>query len=98
VANVVEANILAGEVPGLTGEAVNVACAERITVNQLIARINANLGAQVAPLYDPPRPGDILHSFAAIDKAKTVLGYTPRFSFDEGLKITIQWYKERTSQ
>jgi nucleoside-diphosphate-sugar epimerase len=95
IANVVDANIRAGEVPGLSGEAVNVACAERITVNQLTARINAILGVSVAPIYDPPRPGDIRHSFAAIGKAKTILNYAPSVSFDEGLKITIQWYKER---
>ena len=98
IANVVEANILAGEVPGLSGEAVNVACAERITVNKLAARINEILGASVASIYDPPRPGDIRHSFAAIGKAKSVLGYVPLVSFDEGLKITVQWYKERTAR
>jgi len=97
IANVVEANILAGEAPGLAGEAVNVACAERITVNQLTARINGILGASVVPIYDPPRPGDIRHSFAAIGKAKTLLNYVPLVSFDEGLKITVQWYKERTA-
>jgi nucleoside-diphosphate-sugar epimerase len=96
VANVVEANILAGEAPGLAGQAVNVACAERITVNQLTARINALLGRAVAPIHEPPRPGDIRHSFAAIGKAKTLLNYVPAVSFDEGLKRTIQWYKERT--
>jgi nucleoside-diphosphate-sugar epimerase len=98
IANVVEANILAGEVPGLAGEAVNVACAERITVNKLAARINEILGASVAPLHVAPRPGDIRHSFAAIGKAKSVLGYAPLVSFDEGLKITVQWYKERTAR
>ena len=74
------------------------ACAERITVNKLAARINEILGASVASIYDPPRPGDIRHSFAAIGKAKSVLGYVPLVSFDEGLKITVQWYKERTAR
>jgi nucleoside-diphosphate-sugar epimerase len=94
VANVVEGNILAGDAPHLAGEVVNVACAERITVNDLTARINAILGTAVAPLHAPPRPGDIRHSFASIGRARELLNYSPRVSFDQGLKITIQWYKE----
>jgi nucleoside-diphosphate-sugar epimerase len=99
--------ILKGEPPTIFGDGeqsrdftyiANVACAERITVNQMTARINGILGASVAPIYDPPRPGDIRHSFAAIGKAKTLLNYVPLVSFDEGLKITVQWYKERTAR
>jgi len=97
ISNVVEANLLAAEAPGLAGDVFNIACGERITVNVLAARINAILGSAVVPKYAPPRPGDILHSFAAIDRARGRLKFAPAVSFDEGLKITVQWYKERTN-
>ncbi len=95
VANVVEANLRAAETPGLSGQAVNIACADRITVNALVDRINRIVGASVRPVHAPPRPGDIPHSFADIQAAKTILGYAPGVSFDEGLRTTIAWFKER---
>lgn len=95
IANIVEANILAAEAPGLAGEAFNVACADRITVNFLIARINELLGTAIAPRFVPERPGDIKHSFSAIGRAQERLNFHPLVSFDEGLKRTIQWYKEK---
>jgi nucleoside-diphosphate-sugar epimerase len=95
VANVVEANILTTEAPDVADGVFNIACAERITVNALTARINEILGAQVKPRHDAPRPGDILHSFAAIGKAREKLKYNPLVGFREGLERTIAWYKER---
>lgn len=95
VDNIVEANLRAAEAPGLSGEAFNVACAERITVNALTARIGQLLGRPVEPVYEPPRPGDIKHSFADIGRAVARMNFQPQILFDEGLKRTIQWYKER---
>jgi nucleoside-diphosphate-sugar epimerase len=95
VDNIVEANLRAAEAPGLSGEAFNVACAERITVNALTARIGQLLRRPVEPVYEPPRPGDIKHSFADIGRAVARMNFHPQILFDEGLKRTIQWYKER---
>ncbi len=96
VSNVVQANILAAELAGLSGEIFNVACGERTTVNSLAAKINEALGERISPVYDKPRTGDIEHSFADISKAKKMLKYEPQVSFDEGLKKTIDWFRERT--
>jgi len=95
VANVVEANLLACTAAGAPGGAFNVACADRITVNGLIEKINRILGTAVAPVYVDPRPGDIRHSFADISAAGRALGYRPAVDFEEGLRRTIAWYKER---
>jgi nucleoside-diphosphate-sugar epimerase len=95
VGNVVQANLLACEAPGASGGVFNIACAERITVNALIARINVFLGTSVKPLYQDPRPGDIRHSFADIGAARKILGYDPQVNFDQGLARTVAWYKER---
>jgi len=48
--------------------------------------------ADVAIEYGPNRAGDIPHSLASIDKAKTILGYNPKYSLQEGLKEAVGWY------
>lgn len=95
VSNVVEANILAAKAQDLSGAAVNIACGESITVSSLAVKINEILRKDIKPLYDDPRPGDVKHSLADISKAKTILKYSPRVSFSEGLKKTIKWYRVR---
>ena len=97
VANVVDANLLAAESGDrASGEAFNIACAERITVNALLAQIKDITGSRVPPVYEPPRPGDIRHSFADISKAGRLMEYKPRVGFREGLDRTISWYMERS--
>ncbi len=95
VANVVEANLLACTAAGAVGGVFNIACADRITVNILIEKINRLLGKSISPIYADPRPGDIKHSFADISAAGCGLGYHPVVEFEEGLKRTIAWYQER---
>ena len=95
VANVVEANLLACTARGAAGGVFNVACADRITVNVLIAKINEILGKSIAPVYAAPRPGDIRHSFADISAAERELGYRPVVGFEEGLRRTIAWCGQR---
>jgi nucleoside-diphosphate-sugar epimerase len=95
VANVVEANLLACAAPGAAGGVYNVACADRVTVNTLVEKINLILGTSVPSLYADPRPGDIKHSFADIGAAERDLGYRPRIGFVQGLERTIHWYQER---
>ena len=95
VSNVVEANILASEAQDVSGEIFNIAYGERTTVNSLAARINEILMEEISPSYDEPRPGDVKHSFADISKAKKMLKYEPLVPFDEGLKESIRWYRER---
>ena len=95
VSNVVEANVLAAKAEDLSGEIINIACGERTTVNNLAERINQILNKDINPSYDKPRPGDVKHSWAGVSRAEKILNYAPKISFNEGLKRTIQWYKER---
>ena len=95
VTNVVDANILASTAKCEFGIAVNCACHSRISLNELVSRINAVLGKNIRPVYEEPRKGDIKHSFAAIEKAKVTIGYSPKVDLLEGLDKTIQWYKQR---
>ena len=46
------------------------------------------------PIYQPPRAGDVRESQADISKAKSILGYSPLVTFDQGLAETVKWYRE----
>jgi len=94
IENVVHANVLAATTPGAgNGRAVNVACGERQTLNELVQMLNELLGTQIAPRYADPRPGDVRHSHADISLARALLGYEPCVRFREGLRRTVEWYK-----
>ncbi len=96
VANVVAANLRALEAPAAAlGRAFNVACGERYTLNALLDAIRRETGRDLAATYEAPRPGDIRHSQAGIELARAVLGYEPAVSFEEGIRRTVAWYRER---
>ena len=94
VKNVAEANLLACTVPGVAGQVFNVACGDRITVNSMLQQINKITGKDITPFYAEPRAGDIKHSQADITRAKEDLGYQPNVTFEEGLRHTIEWYRD----
>jgi nucleoside-diphosphate-sugar epimerase len=91
--NVVEANLCAARAERTNGEVVNIACGERITVNEIIAMINEILGKNVKPIYAPQRPGDVKHSLADITAARKLIGFEPVVLFREGLEKAIAWYR-----
>ncbi len=94
VENVVRANLLAAEAPGeAVGGTFNVACGERVTVNQVIAAINRLLEKNIPSIFAPPRPGDVRHSDADISLARRLLGYEPVMSFEEGLRRTVTFFQ-----
>jgi nucleoside-diphosphate-sugar epimerase len=92
--NVVKANILAAEAGRTGGEVVNVACGTAVTVNRIIEMINDLTGSAVTPRYTDPRPGDVKHSLADVTLAEKTIGYRPVVQFEEGLKRSINWYRE----
>jgi nucleoside-diphosphate-sugar epimerase len=96
IENVVQGNLLAATATCELGSVMNCACHGRVTLNQLVQTINELLGKDIHPLYAPSRPGDIKHSFAAIDLAHRLIGYSPLVDFKEGLRRTIEWYVPRT--
>lgn len=75
------------------GEIINIACGYEISLNQLVEKINVEIGTDIKPEYKDERAGDVKHSLADIGKAERLLGYKPLVSFDEGLKKTIEFYK-----
>ncbi|MHC4541126.1 MAG: SDR family oxidoreductase [Planctomycetota bacterium] len=92
--NVVEANLLAARAKRTQGEVVNIACGQAVTVNEIIEMINNLLGKNVKPKYTAPRPGDVKHSLADITAAQNLINYKPEVSFNNGLQLAIDWYRE----
>lgn len=97
VSNVVEANLLATEADYPPGMVFNCACHQRIDLNYLVKAINDILEKNISPVYQEPRPGDVKHSFADIERIHKYLGYEPKIRFDEGLGKTIDWYRQSES-
>jgi len=98
VGDVVQANLLASEAPEAAwGRAFNVAYEERHSVKELLGEIRSLVPGveQPEPEFVPPRPGEIRDSQADITAAREVLGYRPKFSFSEGLRITAEWFAAR---
>jgi nucleoside-diphosphate-sugar epimerase len=94
VANVVEGNLLACHASGVSGKMYNLACGQRVNLNQVVAQLNNILGTTLKPIYEASRVGDIKHSLAEISRAKVELKYTPSVQFDEGLRVTVEWYRQ----
>ncbi len=94
VDNAVHANLLACEAPNVAGKVFNVGCGDRISLNQVLAALRKIIGKPLEAKYEPPREGDIRDSQADISEARQFLGYDPQVGFEEGLRITFDWYRE----
>jgi nucleoside-diphosphate-sugar epimerase len=94
VANVVDGVLRAVEAKEASGEVINVATGGRVSLNDLLASLAAIIGRPAEAVYGPPREGDVRDSQADIAKAERLLGYRTLVSFDEGLKRTVQWFRD----
>jgi nucleoside-diphosphate-sugar epimerase len=92
VENIVDANVLAMAAPDVAGRVYNIACGDRISLNQLVTTIGRVLGRTIEPRHEPPRPGDVRHSMADITRARTDLGYDVAVDLDDGLARTVEHY------
>lgn len=97
IENVIDGILLAANAPGISGLTFNIATGKRIRVLDLVHQINEILGTEIQPIFDEPRPGDILHSLADISAAEDLMGYQPRIRFAEGLRQTVSWFAETVS-
>ena len=94
--NVVHGNLLAAKAPDVAGEVFNMATGGRITLLQLVDKLNRAMDTGHTPHHASERPGDIKHSRAGIDKAHAMLNYAPVTSFDDGLMQTVNWFTQAT--
>jgi UDP-N-acetylglucosamine/UDP-N-acetyl-alpha-D-glucosaminouronate 4-epimerase len=91
--NVVDANLAACSRGTGDGQAINIACGERYTLLSLLEDMCRLYGVHPQPEFLPPRPGDVRHSQASIERAGDQLGFKPRIGFEEGLKRTVEYFR-----
>jgi len=95
VEDIVDALLRAGVVEEAIGAEMNIASARETEIVQMAEMINKLTGNQAGLLYTDRRKWDTKSRLlASVDKAKTLLGYEPKTSFEEGLNATIQWFKD----
>jgi UDP-N-acetylglucosamine/UDP-N-acetylgalactosamine 4-epimerase len=98
VENVVQANIRALFCPLKKHEVANVAFGNMTTLNDLWKMISSGLGVSISAKHGPDRTGDIKHSLASIERARTLFGYEPEIGVEEGLQKTLSWAKLQDRQ
>ncbi|SFE55351.1 SDR family oxidoreductase [Alteribacillus iranensis] len=95
IENVIEANLkVCNASHEAAGQAYNIAYGGREYLIDIYTYLLKALGKDTQPIFGPDRKGDIKHSNADISKAKELLGYSPKWSFQKGIQAAIKWYKE----
>ncbi|MCA9268953.1 MAG: SDR family oxidoreductase [Planctomycetales bacterium] len=94
VGDVVHGNLLAAESPTAAGKTINVATGRSVTLLDMLAALNRLLGTDVQPKFEAARAGDVRESLADITLARQHLGYEPQIAFEEGLRRSIDYYRQ----
>ena len=94
ISNVVDANLRAAESGSAVGQVINIANGERVTINEVFEKLKELTGRpQAQAEYAPPRAGDVRDSLADLTLARSLLGYSPTTGLEEGLRLTLDWWK-----
>jgi len=93
VGDVVTGVLQCCEAPKVAGEVINVAAGGRVSLLELIQTLQIILKKDIAPVFGPTREGDVRDSQADIVKARTLLGFEPTVSFEDGLRRTVAWFQ-----
>lgn len=95
VDNAVAANLgAAASSQRLSGEVCNVAAGRRVSLNALVTELGRVLGTEPTVLHSDPRPGDVRHSLADIERARKLIGYEPAWTWERGLEPTAAWLRQ----
>ena len=92
--NIVEVNLKATTAKNVSGEIFNVACGNSNSVLSIVDTVNKMLGTDIKPAFKPERAGDVRKTLADIEKLKQKLNIKSFIQFEEGLKRTLEWFKE----
>ena len=96
IADVVQANRRAADAEGAPGQWFNVGQGGRTTVNELLAMFHTiEPGEHPPAIHGPARVGEARHSQADISRARAVLGYEPEVTLEDGLRQTLDWFRDR---
>lgn len=92
--NCVQANLLAATNDDICGDYFNVACGGQYTLNETLDILREIIGCDIKAIYEDERMGDIKHSYASIDKLAK-FGYKPEVEFKEGVRRTVEYYRNK---
>ncbi|MGB7758356.1 MAG: SDR family oxidoreductase [Bryobacteraceae bacterium] len=95
VEDVAELNLKAAKAGNVSGKMYNAGNGGRITLNQAWRLVQELEGVSIAPEYGLPRAGDVHDSQADTAAAARDLGHAPRFSFEQGMRRTLEWYRKQ---
>ncbi|MFX1518783.1 MAG: SDR family oxidoreductase [Promethearchaeota archaeon] len=96
IKDVVDANLLAAFTPDISNEIFNIGSGRSISLLEVAQKLLKLCEKDhLEPKFISPRPGDVKDSLADISKAKEVLGYQPKYTFDFGLKETLDWFRDQ---
>ncbi|MBF0503870.1 MAG: SDR family oxidoreductase [Candidatus Omnitrophica bacterium] len=95
IENVISANILSATTPGIKHEVFNVANGRDNTVLELVSALNRIIGKNIKPKFLPVRAGDVFRTSADISKIQQKINYRPLVTFEEGLKHTVEYFKNK---
>jgi UDP-glucose 4-epimerase len=95
VEDVVGLNLKAATASVTPGKVFNAGNGGRVTLNEAWRLLQKFEGVEIPAKYGPPRPGDVRDSQADTTLATAELGHDPKFTFEEGLQLTLDWYKSR---
>jgi UDP-glucose 4-epimerase len=97
VDDVAAANFAAMTTEAANGKVFNIGTGNRVSISHLFEVIRGLLGTTTEAAHKPGRPGEILHSVAAIDRAQEELNYRVTVDLTEGLRRTIAWQQDQGS-
>jgi nucleoside-diphosphate-sugar epimerase len=97
VEDVAQLNLKAARTPGISGKLYNAGNGGRITLNQAWELVQKLEGVELPANYGPERAGDVRDSQADTTLAVRDLGHAPKYSFEEGMKLTLEWYRRNLS-
>jgi nucleoside-diphosphate-sugar epimerase len=92
--DVVALNLKAAHAPGVSGKVFNGGNGGRVTLNEAWSLLQKFEGKKIAAQHGAPRPGDVQDSQADTTLAVSELGHEPKYSFEAGLRLTLEWYRE----
>lgn len=95
VSDVVRANILALQKANLKDGVFNIASGKDCSILKLVSILNKLMHKDIKPLFLNPRPGDAYRTLADLSRSRDILGFKPEINFSEGLRLTLEYFKEK---
>ena len=92
-----ELNLKAARAANVAGRIYNGGNGGRITLNQAWAMVQKLEGVDIPPIFGVPRAGDVRDSQADTTAAARDLGHAPKYSFEDGMRLTLEWYRKQAA-